>query len=249
MSEKKDIKSSLPPIRKRGVIERWLEVMLRIALFPFQFILVWFQSTESLSPTMRHSYFVARLKIFMVSLSVALILGLIIWPMTDFGQVKMKFESADASEVGEQQVKMQKPRFYGVDEKSQPYSVLADEAIQLDEDTIKLTTVKSEISLDNGDKFTLSSNHGAYNLESQKILLNGNIHVVIQQGYHLFTDILQVNIKESYANGEKKVRIKGPLGNLVANQFEIKQGGEVLHFNGEIKLVAYPFEGEDKANE
>lgn len=234
----------LSSVRSRGVIRGWLDVFVRIALFPFQFLFVWFKPKEEFSTaTARHSERVVRLKIFTVSLSVFLILALILWPFLD-EEVKLSFESVSPTDNEEpSQVSMQKPRFYGVDKKNQPYQIEASSATQMDDNTVKMVQVTAKASKISGEEYALKADHATYYVEQEHISLSGDVHIEMQQDYHLYTETLEANVEQGFANGVNSVTINGPLGELVANEFYIKENGNVLHFRGEVKAIIKPEQG------
>ena len=59
---------------------------------------------------------------------------------------------------------MVNPRYQGLDAHNQPYVILADEAVQIDENNISLKNVRAEITRHDGAWVALNSKDGALNI-------------------------------------------------------------------------------------
>ncbi len=195
----------------------------------------------------RHSRLIGRLRLLVLLLIVLLVAALLIWPLTQAGQkqFKLTMHSTQKDDQGvfsppslieNEQSHMVKPRFYGLDKNKQPYSITADDAVQLTEHHFRLTQIAADILLSDDGWITLLSNSGLYDAEKKTLSLQGDVNMFTDQGYEFFTDSAHILHAEGRAEGNEQVIIQGPLGTLVAGGFTLEEQGSELFFDGGVQL-------------
>ena len=135
---------------------------------------------------------------------------------------------------------MKNPRYESVDGSNQPYTIRAKQAMQIDEESVKLDKLKADVTLNSGMWLNLSANHGELNITSQKLILNEKVHIIASNGYELHAPKAYVNMKQALAAGTTGVSGQGPMGKIRADEFLIEGERLRLLFEKNVKLVIYP---------
>jgi lipopolysaccharide export system protein LptC len=138
---------------------------------------------------------------------------------------------------------MTNARYFGTDDKGQPYSVTAEGVRQhADNDgAIDLVTPKAEISLTNGTFLSAGASNGTYDRDNQKLDLAGEVTVLQDKGNQLRTTSASVMLKDGTASGREPVTGEGPFGKMeAAGGFDLSERGRIVHFHGPARLVLNP---------
>lgn len=135
---------------------------------------------------------------------------------------------------------MEQPRYQGMDQHNQPFTVIADRAIQKDKDTVELQNIRAEMSQNNGDWLALNSGKGELNLQTKKIKLEQQVNMFYDGGYEFRTSEAHVDIDKGRAQGDTHIEGQGPAGTLEADSFIIEDRGKVIKFNGSVRMKLYP---------
>lgn len=132
-----------------------------------------------------------------------------------------------------------KPVFNSVDEKNQPYTVTADRAIQGRDnpDIVQLEKPVADIKLENGEAINGDAKSGLYEQKTQKLNLEGDVHLRHSNGYTLSTEELRVDMVTRKAYSGRDVFVDGEGGSIDAKGLEGDVGGEVLIFNGPATVI------------
>lgn len=190
---------------------------------------------------MRHHTRVVALSKLLLWGLVAIIVGVLIWIASDnSGErgARIVFSSATKSNEALQNI-MMKPHYQGVDAKDRPYTVVADQATQLDEQNVLMEKVSADMMGDNGAWVALNSGKGHLNLETKKLDLSEKVDMFYEGGYEFRTDYAHVDIQQGKAYGDAPVEGQGPPGTLNADSFEVVERGKIIRFNGSVRMTLY----------
>jgi lipopolysaccharide export system protein LptC len=135
---------------------------------------------------------------------------------------------------------MIKPRYQGLDEKNQPYTVVADNAVQKDADTVELKNIRADMMQNTGTWIGLNAGAGELNMKTRKMLLSGGVSLFYDGGYEMRSDHARVDIGEGHAFGDAPVEGQAPGGTITADRFEVVDNGKVIRFNGSVRMKLYP---------
>jgi len=129
--------------------------------------------------------------------------------------------------------------FESVDEKGQPFTVMAARAVQDagDENTMLLESPTGRMDLESGDALSVRADQGTYSQDVRTIILNENVKVGHSLGYVLETDILHVDMKSSVAHSDLDVRGYGPEGTIEAKGVQANSTQDIVVFSGPAKLI------------
>jgi lipopolysaccharide export system protein LptC len=181
--------------------------------------------------------------------AVALILiGLVLaWPqiMRSPGIAVSMLAPDDADQSG--RLRMDSPRYVGQTKKNRPYEVTAQSA-SLDPrkaNIVHLDHPAADIALGDEGDVRLSAQDGTYDRNTQKLLLDGGIEVVTSSGYRFATPSARVNLAQGWVRGWQPIEGAGPRGKLSADRFEIENTGDILRFEGRVKVTVLPPEERD----
>lgn len=167
-----------------------------------------------------------------------IVTAIILWPI--FGNqssgLKLKFDTAGMEHLGDAPV-MKSPRLYGVDAQNQPYTVNAEEAIQQDEEHVLLKRVKAQITLADQSWFKAHATEGVMQIKAKILTLQAGVEITDNTGYTLITPTAELNISHRIATGNEAVTIRGPMGHLTAERFNINQYDNVIHFSGNVRVT------------
>jgi lipopolysaccharide export system protein LptC len=70
--------------------------------------------------------------------------------------------------------------------------------------------------------------------------LSGGIELTTSDGYRFETQSASLNLDRGHVLGGKPIAGAGPAGTLSAQRFEFESGGEVLRFNGRVRVTWQP---------
>lgn len=149
------------------------------------------------------------------------------------------FTSTEPLEKAKQNI-MLKPHYQGLDAKNQPYTVIAERAVQQDRDTVSLESIRADMAQQDGNWFALNAAAGTLNMTEKQLTLSGGVTVFADGGYEFYSDQAYVDIQNGSAKSDTAVRGQGPAGTLAADRFSYDGDNSIIHFNGSVKVVLYP---------
>jgi lipopolysaccharide export system protein LptC len=179
----------------------------------------------------------------------ALILaGLVLaWPqiMRDSGIGVPSFVSGDADQPD--MLRMDSPRYVGQSRSDRPYEVTARAASldPLQPTIVHLDRPSADIALGDAGEVRVTANSGTYDRGNERLLLDGGIEVVTSSGYRFVTPSAHVNLAQGQIRGWQQIEGAGPAGTLSANHFEIRDSGDLLRFDGRVRVTIMPPAGRE----
>lgn len=192
-----------------------------------------------MSPVALYTRFVIFGKNFLWVLIAGIIIA-VVWQAsdnTDGDNARVVFSNIPKSET--LQNEMLKPHYQGLDAKNNPYTVVADKAVQKDKNTVLLYSIRADMMQKDGAWLALNSGNGELNLEAKQLSLSGGVDMFYEGGYEFESDHAQVDIASGSAYGDSPVKGQGPLGTLQAKSFEVERRGEIIRFKGSVKVKIY----------
>jgi lipopolysaccharide export system protein LptC len=134
---------------------------------------------------------------------------------------------------------MQKPRYQGVDVHNRPYTIEANNALQKDKDTIILEKVSADMTGDNNAWIAIKSGSGVLNTTTKQMELQKGVEIFYEGGYQFRTDHAHVDIGKGSATGDSRIEGQGGAGTLEAKSFSIVERGNIINFNGSVRMLLY----------
>lgn len=190
----------------------------------------------------RYSRFVGLMKVALPVAALALIAAVVAWPGGDAsrpGALPISFANIKIDPTG---LTMKSPRFVGVDNQGQAYTVTADEAVQdkADAERVDLTNPEAEITLTDRGWFHLQSQTGVIHPKTSIIDLHGDVSLYSSEGWEAHGTAVTANMEEGTARSDQPVTGQGPAGTLSADRFEAWNGGHNLRFLGNVRMTVMP---------
>ena len=138
------------------------------------------------------------------------------------------------------------PRFESTDKKDQPYQIVAERAIQSEDnkDLIMLENPVGVMKMKDGEEVRVTSKEGSYQQDIERFFLEGDVSFEHGEGYILQSQEAHIDLQKNYAWSKKPVRGMGPDISIVGSGMQANgETGEVI-FTGPAKLIlSKGFEG------
>ncbi len=186
----------------------------------------------------RYSRFVGMMKLLLPVLALGLMVAVVLWPNEFSETTGFHLSYAAPEEGGTAELAMLQPRYLGTDARNRPFVITADRAIQdpNDQRLITLDRLQADMSLADGQWFTIMADTGIYHQQRQILRLQGAINLFSDQGYEFNARAVEIDLNKGRATTDQPVRGQGPFGTLRADQLIVEDYGRRLYFKGNVKL-------------
>jgi lipopolysaccharide export system protein LptC len=198
------------------------------------------RQVSAASSVAQYSRFVSAMKVALPAAAGILLLLVIILPQLRqdddrfrIGTSLLKGETTDT-------LSMTNARYFGTDDKGQPYTVTAEGVRQRteNESAIDLVSPKAEVTMNSGTLLSAAATTGLYDRDKQQLDLSGEVSLLQDKGNQLHTSAAQVLLKDGTASGTAPVRGEGSFGTMEAQGgFDMTDRGRIVHFKGPARLV------------
>ena len=196
-----------------------------------------------IAPVRRHfnpaySRIIQKLQIAMPLIAAAIITFIFVWSgFNRYDLVTPQQNAKTSPEMAKNQ--LLNPRFESSDDKGQPYTLTARQALQgeTDQQPMLLEQPRGEMLLNEGHKIAIEANNGEFTQDDRKLLLRGHVRLTHDGGYELKTDELHIDLQNSTASTKTAVQAGGPAGTLEAKGLQGSAKEGTLAFTGPAKLV------------
>jgi lipopolysaccharide export system protein LptC len=181
----------------------------------------------------RHSYRIHALRRALPVLGVGMILV-----MGGWAAVNTLFWRLGASaHKGDMAIRMLKPNFQGRDDKGQPYLLSADSALRDDADSARVSLEAPVFTLGSpgGGQTHVRAKHGIYREDTRVLNLTGDVNLDDGLGYHFVTEHALIDTQKNNVDGETHIDGRGPLGQIAASSYAVRDGGARVYFTGQVK--------------
>lgn len=172
--------------------------------------------------------------------AVLLLAAIALWPQWQGTDEARRFTfRRGATDLLNEPLRMRDAIFRGIDERGRPYTVTAQQAIQVGQgdDTIDLVQPKADITLEDGTWALVQSVHGTYRRIPQLLELDGGVILNHDAGYEVRTESATINLRDQTAQGDRPVAGQGPFGTIEGTGFQADDAAKVLVVTGPATLV------------
>lgn len=169
-------------------------------------------------PGSTHDRLVRWSKILLPSAVGILIAILALAPLGKRGDVSFILDK-NKVETARERMRVDAPRYTGTDDKGQTFEMTANNAIQHSAEVpiVDIKGVRAQLNHPDGP-LMIGANQGRYNLDTQKIAIDGPVKVVGGDGFKLATRDVTVDLKQ------RRVQSTGPAaGEMRLGQFQAAQ--------------------------
>ena len=187
----------------------------------------------------RYTRIVALIKRFLGLLVMAMI-AVVVWIASDnSGENKARMVFSHIAKTDTLQDVMLKPHYQGVDIRGRPYTVMADQAVQVDKDTVAMTKIHADMIMENGTWLALNAGSGTLKIAGKTLELHDGVDMFYDGGFEFRSDHAKVDIQHGNAYGDAPLEGQGPPGTLKADNFAVLEHGKIIRFNGSVTMTLY----------
>ena len=150
-------------------------------------------------------------------------------------------------------LRLDNPRFAGVTEQGEPFAIRADWALpdSAMPRLIDLERPEGEIELNDGRTISARAATGRMHRENKILVLEGGVVLDTSDGYHVETDLIELDLDAKTAFAPGPVSGTGPRGQIDAGSFRAAAGEDgaragKIWFENRVRVVFIPDKGPDR---
>jgi lipopolysaccharide export system protein LptC len=199
------------------------------------------RTTSATVDVARYSQFVGYMRIGLPALAGILVVLVFVIPqfMGDDDRFRVGNVTAPLKNVAADALSMVNARYFGTDQKGQPFSVTAKGVKErpAPDERVDLVSPQADITLAGGDWLSIEAGAGLYDRKTETLDLSNEVSLFQDKGYEMHTAAASIRLKEGSASSRTPVQSQGPFGELVAQGFELSDKGENVLFLGPATLT------------
>ena len=136
-----------------------------------------------------------------------------------------------------ERMRVEAARYTGSDNKGQLFAIRAERAIQRSSDVplVDVEGMSARLSLANGP-LSIAANRGRYDIDAQRIAIDGPVAVAGPDGYRLSTSNVLVDLKARHLQSAGRVSGRMRLGSFEAGRLEADLGERTISLEGGVRL-------------
>lgn len=147
------------------------------------------------------------------------------WPYLNDDEPEVKTVEIEKDHPSVIEQRMINPEYKSTDTKGQPFAVQAEWGKPLSKDEADLVTPKGTLTTEKHGDVRLDAKHGVYNKDTRELILDGDVTLDSDDGYHIVTQQANVDVENKAADGDVPIQGYGPTGLMKSeNGFHIEQG-------------------------
>ena len=183
-----------------------------------------------------HDRLVRWTKILLPSAVGVLIAVLALAPLEKKGDVSFILDKKKAQRTQES-MRVDSPRYVGSDNKGQKFQIAANSALQRSSDVpiVDIRGMSAQLGLEQGP-LLIGANTARYNLDTQKVAIDGPVRVSGADGYRLATRDVLVDLKQRKLASSGPVAGQMRLGQFQAGQLKADLGNRTVVLDGGARL-------------
>ncbi len=187
-------------------------------------------------PGSRHDRLVRTTKFVLPILIVGLLVMLAIAPFDRRGDVSFILDK-NKLDAAQERMRVEAARYTGTDDKGQKFSILAARAIQptSDRPIVDIEGMRAQLDLERGP-LSIVAPRGSYNLDQQKVAINGPVRVSGPDGYRLETRDVGIDLKNRSLASRGRVVGEMRLGHFEAGRMNADLGEREVSLTSGVRL-------------
>lgn len=181
------------------------------------------------------------LKKIMPALTVVVFVALVLWPVLNSKEGSFTL-AIDRLTVRNENAKLIKPRYVGMDKYNHPVNISAEMAFRKsnDDKDYYLKNLLADMKMRDGTGIEIRATNGRLDSKTQEIVLDGSVTISTENNFNLATDQTLFLINEKIATGENGVTGSMPFGTFSADKFHVDIDQEIIKLKGRVKLYFHP---------
>ena len=187
-------------------------------------------------PGSAHDRLIRWSKVALPSAVGVLIAVLALAPLDKISDVSFILDKKKVQNAPER-MRVEAARYTGTDNKGQLFTMVANRAIQRSSDVpvVDIRGMFARLNLEQGP-LLIAANQGRYNLDTQKVAIDGPVRVVGGDGYKLATRDVLVDLKQRQLASSGPVAGAMRLGQFQAGQLHANLGDRTVVLDGGARL-------------
>jgi lipopolysaccharide export system protein LptC len=201
-----------------------------------------------------YSRLVAWMKV-LLPLSAMALIAVIFLTARNTGDLTKIFTAEELVTLGAG-LRLDNPRFAGLTDQGEPFAIRADWALpdstlpQL----IDLQHPEGEIEMKDGRTIAARADSGRMHRENNTMVLKGGVVLDTSDGYHVATDLIEIDIDAKTAHAPGPVSGTGPDGRIDAGSMRAAAGEDgagagTIWFENRVRVVFIPAKGRANGKE
>ncbi len=192
------------------------------------------------APGSSHDRVVALARVGLPTAIGVLTAFLVMAPLTASGDVSFVLDK-NKVEVAQERMKLQAAQYRGQDSKGQAFTLDAGSAIQKSsaEPIVQLNDLFARLQLSDGPA-QIKANTGRYDMDTEKVQLDGPLNFTAAGGYDLKTNDATVDMKARTMESGGAVNGTVPQGVFSANKLRADLEGRTVTLDGNARLRIVP---------
>ncbi|GGE32526.1 hypothetical protein GCM10007276_07240 [Agaricicola taiwanensis] len=194
------------------------------------------------SAARRHSRLVGLLRVGVPGLALLLTAGFLLTSFLDIRSLGDPVFDQSTSAISGSTITMVEPRLTGYNSQRRPYEVIASRAEQdiAAPQKIDLDQLAARMQLEGDGWARLESSRGFFDNEGQTLRLNKDVSVTSNTGYHATMNSADVDLEAGRVTSNEPVAVTFDAGDLKADRMEIRDGGDLIIFQGRVRMKIEP---------
>jgi lipopolysaccharide export system protein LptC len=187
-------------------------------------------------PGSRHDRLVRAAKFVLPILIIGLVVVLAIAPFDKRGDVSFILDK-NKVDAAQERMRVEAARYTGTDDKGQKFSINADRAIQptSDHPIVDIEGMRAQLDLERGP-LSITALNGRYNLDQQKVAIDGPVRVTGPDGYRLETRDVGIDLKNRNLASRGRVVGDMRLGHFEAGRMTANLGTREVVLTDGVRL-------------
>lgn len=188
------------------------------------------------APGSSHDRVIGLMRVLLPSAIGVLVAILTVAPLTMGRDISFVL-AKDRVQVARERLRVSDAVYRGEDAKGQPFSIRAGSAVQKSsqDPVVRLADLAAEILLPDGPA-TIGAKTGRYDMDSEKVYVDGAVRFQTSDGYRLDTRDVAVDLKSRQVQSGGAVDGKMPLGNFSANSMSADLASRTVVLDGRARL-------------
>ena len=187
-------------------------------------------------PGSRHDRLIKLAKIGLPSAVGVLVAFLALAPLDREGDVRFILDKNKVDNAPER-MRVEEARYTGEDNKGQPFQIVAQRALQQTSDVpvVDIWGMMARLGLSQGP-LSIAANKARYDLDQQKVMVQGPVRVSGPDGYQLATRDVLVDLKSRNLSSNGGVSGRMELGEFQAGRLRADLGERTVVLDGGARL-------------
>jgi lipopolysaccharide export system protein LptC len=189
-----------------------------------------------------YSQIVGLLKFTLPAAALGIAALVLLWPQLNPIDARFRLTPVQVSIEDLENLRMVQPRYVGVDDRNQPYTIVAEQATQAkgSSDSTDLKDPQGDIAMNSGTWLAMTAEHGLYHQPDKALELWGGVTLFHDGGYEISTDRARIDLDRGTAQGDAPVRAQGPNSQLDGSGFRIDDRGARVEVTGQARVLLFP---------